>query len=61
MERRVFVSMMFDDFLTQEQNNVKWAIIDKIIAAGLVPHFFFPLHTGQVSRKSDCRVTLERR
>ena len=42
MERRVYVSMTFDDHLTSEQNEVKWAIIDRIIAAGLVPHFFFP-------------------
>ena len=34
--------MTFDDHLTPEQNDVKWAIIDRIIAAGLVPHFFFP-------------------
>ena len=42
MERRVYVSMTFDDHLTPEQNNVKWAIVDQYIAAGLFPHFFFP-------------------
>ena len=33
--------MTFDDFLTPEQNAVKYGIIDKIIDAGLKPHFFF--------------------
>jgi hypothetical protein len=42
MERRVFVSMTFDDYLTPTQNDVKWAIVDRIIGAGFMPHFFFP-------------------
>jgi predicted nucleotide-binding protein len=42
MERRVFVSMTFDDYLTPAQNDVKWAIVNRIIGAGFVPHFFFP-------------------
>jgi hypothetical protein len=42
MERRVFVSMTFDDYLTPTQNDVKWAIVDRTIGAGFVPHFFFP-------------------
>src|SRR5262245_37933163 len=41
MERKIYVSMTFDDHLTQQQNDVKWAIIDRIIDAGLIPHFFF--------------------
>jgi len=42
MERRVFVSMTFDDYLSDTQNEVKWAIVDRIIGAGFMPHFFFP-------------------
>jgi len=42
MERRVFVSMTFDDYLSDRQNDVKWAIVDRIIGAGFMPHFFFP-------------------
>jgi hypothetical protein len=42
MERRVFVSMTFDDYLTPTQNDVKWTIVDRIIGAGFLPHFFFP-------------------
>jgi predicted nucleotide-binding protein len=42
MERRIFVSMTFDDYLTPTQNDVKWAIVDRIIGAGFMPHFFFP-------------------
>jgi hypothetical protein len=42
MERQVFVSMTFDDYLTPTQNDVKWAIVDRIIGAGFMPHFFFP-------------------
>jgi hypothetical protein len=34
--------MTFDDYLTPTQNDVKWAIVDRIIGAGFMPHFFFP-------------------
>jgi predicted nucleotide-binding protein len=51
MERRIFVSMTFDDYLTPTQNDVKWAIVDRIIGAGFMPHFFFPYIPEKYERR----------
>jgi hypothetical protein len=44
--------MTFDDYLKPIQNDVKWAIVDWIISAGFVPHFFFP----SISEKYEGKV-----
>lgn len=40
--RRVFFSMNADANLTQEQNTLKWGIVDRVIALGYIPEIFTP-------------------
>ena len=56
MRRSVFVSMTFDAHLSQNQNDVKWGIVEAIVKAGLEPHCFFP-HVPE-SMKGRVRTTL---
>ncbi len=38
--RRVFVSMPADQWLTQNQNDLKWGIVDEIKRLGYLPEIF---------------------
>ena len=40
LSRRIFVSLPADQWLTPDQNNLKWGIVDKIKAAGYIPEIF---------------------
>jgi hypothetical protein len=43
VKRRVFVSATYDTYLDEQQNSVKWGIIQRVIDAGYEPHIFFPV------------------
>jgi len=43
VKRRVFISATYDTYLDEQQNSVKWGIIQRVIDAGYEPHIFFPV------------------
>jgi hypothetical protein len=48
MTRRIFVSMPADNWLTQQQNDLKWGIVERIERLGYLPEIF----TDPSGRKS---------
>ena len=42
VKRRVFMSLTYDMYLNERQNEVKWGIVQRVIDAGYEPHMFFP-------------------
>jgi hypothetical protein len=47
LQRRVFVSMPADQWLTRDQNDLKWGIVDQIESLGFVGEIFFDPRGGQ--------------